>query len=156
MFNLLRDLLFDYTLRNIAFGSAILGVVGGVLGSFALLRQQGLLGDALAHAALPGICIAFMLTGSRASLVLLLGAGIGVSGFATNQSTIILANVPEDVRGRAMGVLTAAIGTMPFGALLIGALASATSAPLAIIIMAGLCTTLVALITLLSPRLRAH
>ena len=82
--------------------------------------------------------------------------GIGVSGFATNQSTIILANVPEDMRGRAMGVLTAAIGTMPFGALLIGALASATSAPLAVIIIAGLCTTLVALITLFSPRLRAH
>ena len=90
------------------------------------------------------------------SFVLLLCAGIGVSGFATNQSTIILANVPEDMRGRAMGVLTAAIGTMPLGALLIGALASATSAPLAIIIMAGLCTGLVALITLLSPRLRAH
>jgi manganese/zinc/iron transport system permease protein len=74
--SLLYDLFFDYTLRNIALGSAILGIVGGVLGSFALLRKQALLGDALAHAALPGICLAFMLTGSKTPLVLLVGAGL--------------------------------------------------------------------------------
>jgi manganese/zinc/iron transport system permease protein len=73
---LLRDLLFDYTLRNVALGSALLGAVGGVLGSFALLRRQGLLGDTLAHAALPGVCLAFLLSGSKEPLVLLLGAGI--------------------------------------------------------------------------------
>lgn len=72
---LLHDLFFDYTLRNIALGSAILGVVSGVLGSFALLRRQSLLGDALAHAALPGVCAAFILSGqSKDPLVLLLGA----------------------------------------------------------------------------------
>jgi manganese/zinc/iron transport system permease protein len=76
MSGLLRDLLFDYTLRNVALGSALLGIVSGVLGTFALLRRQGLLGDALAHAALPGICLAFLLTGSKAQIVLLLGAGI--------------------------------------------------------------------------------
>lgn len=76
MSGLPRDLLFDYTLRNVALGSALLGIVSGVLGTFALLRRQGLLGDALAHAALPGICLAFLLTGSKAQIVLLLGAGI--------------------------------------------------------------------------------
>ena len=74
--NVLHDLIFDYTLRNVALGSALLGIVSGVLGSFAVLRRQGLLGDTLSHAALPGICIAFMLTGSRTPIVLLLGAGI--------------------------------------------------------------------------------
>jgi manganese/zinc/iron transport system permease protein len=74
--SLMRDLLFDYTLRNIALGAAILGVVGGILGTFALLRKQALLGDALAHAALPGICLAYMLTGLKTPLVLLLGAGL--------------------------------------------------------------------------------
>jgi manganese/zinc/iron transport system permease protein len=68
-------LLTDYTLRNVARGAALLGVVSGVLGSFAVLRRQGLLGDALAHAALPGICLTFLLTGSKATPVLLLGAG---------------------------------------------------------------------------------
>ncbi|MEI7467304.1 MAG: metal ABC transporter permease, partial [Chloroflexota bacterium] len=43
--NLLTDLIFDYTLRNIALGAAVLGIVSGVLGSFAVLRRQGLLGD---------------------------------------------------------------------------------------------------------------
>ncbi|MGN6030120.1 MAG: metal ABC transporter permease [Thermomicrobiales bacterium] len=72
----LHDLIFDYTLRNVALGSALLGIVGGILGAFALLRRQGLLGDTLSHAALPGICIAFLLTGSRTPLPLLIGAGI--------------------------------------------------------------------------------
>jgi manganese/zinc/iron transport system permease protein len=72
---LLHDLIFDYTLRNVALGAAILGVVSGVLGSFALLRRQSLLGDTLSHAALPGICLAFILSGqSKAPAVLLLGA----------------------------------------------------------------------------------
>lgn len=64
----------DYTLRSVALGAAILGVANGALGSFALLRGQSLLGDAISHAALPGIALAFLLTGSKASIVLLLGA----------------------------------------------------------------------------------
>ena len=72
----LHDLIFDYTLRNVALGGMLLGIVAGILGAFAVLRRQALLGDALSHAALPGICVAFMVTGSRESLVLLVGAGI--------------------------------------------------------------------------------
>jgi manganese/zinc/iron transport system permease protein len=72
--SLLHDLVHDYTLRNVALGSAVLGVVSGVLGCFAVLRRQGLMGDALSHAALPGVCLAFMLTGSKAPLTLMLGA----------------------------------------------------------------------------------
>ncbi len=73
---MLAELLFDYTLRNVALGSALLGIVSGVLGCFAVLRRQGLLGDALAHAALPGICMAFLLTGSKAPLILMVGAAL--------------------------------------------------------------------------------
>lgn len=76
MFQLLSDLIFDYTLRNVALGSALLGVVSGVLGCFAVLRRQGLLGDALAHAALPGIGLAFLLTGLKAPIVLMTGAAL--------------------------------------------------------------------------------
>jgi manganese/zinc/iron transport system permease protein len=71
---LLYDLLFDYTLRTVALGSAILGIVSGALGSFAVLRKQSLLGDAISHAALPGIVIAFLITRSREPAVLMLGA----------------------------------------------------------------------------------
>jgi ABC-type Mn2+/Zn2+ transport system permease subunit len=74
--DLFHDLLFDYTLRTIALGAATLGIVSGVLGCFAVLRRQSLMGDALSHAALPGICLAFILTGSKAPLVLFAGAGL--------------------------------------------------------------------------------
>lgn len=71
---LLHDLFFDYTLRTVALGTAIIGIVSGALGSFALLRKQSLLGDAISHAALPGVVLAFMLTRSKASLTLIIGA----------------------------------------------------------------------------------
>ena len=93
MTGLLYDLFFDYTLRNVALGSALLGVVSGVLGCFAVLRQQGLLGDALSHAALPGVCLAFLFTGSKAPIVLLLGAAI--TGWI---GSIVLLRIVRDTR----------------------------------------------------------
>ena len=69
------SLLFnDYTLRTITLGTAVLGGVTGMLGSFAVLRKQSLLGDAISHAALPGIALAFLITGAKDSNTLLLGA----------------------------------------------------------------------------------
>lgn len=64
----------DYTLRTITLGTAILGGVTGMLGSFAVLRKQSLLGDAISHAALPGIALAFLITGSKDTNILLIGA----------------------------------------------------------------------------------
>lgn len=70
-FNLLWH---DYTLRTITLGTAVLGAVCGMLGSFAVLRKESLLGDAISHAALPGIALAFIITGAKDSGTLLLGA----------------------------------------------------------------------------------
>ncbi|HEV2529913.1 MAG TPA: metal ABC transporter permease [Thermomicrobiales bacterium] len=67
---------FDYTLRNVVFGAAILGIVGGVIGCLAVLRQQSLLSDAVSHAALPGICVAFLATGVRSTPILMAGAAV--------------------------------------------------------------------------------
>jgi len=79
MLDLFSQLLTDYTLRTVALGAATLGIVGGGLGSYAVLRGQSLLGDAISHAALPGIALAFLITGSKAPLPLMLGAaGTGV------------------------------------------------------------------------------
>lgn len=58
-------LLGDYTVQNVLLGATLLGMVSGLLGSFAVLRQQSLMGDTLAHAALPGVCIGFLLAGTR-------------------------------------------------------------------------------------------
>ncbi len=66
----------DYTLMIVAIGAALLGAVSGTLGTYAVLRRQSLLGDAISHAALPGIAIAFLLTGSKTPLILVLGAAI--------------------------------------------------------------------------------
>lgn len=51
-----------------------MGSICGMLGSFAVLRKQSLLGDAISHAALPGIAIAFLITGTKETNVLLIGA----------------------------------------------------------------------------------
>jgi manganese/zinc/iron transport system permease protein len=78
---LLHDLFFDYTLRTVALGAMVLGLVSGALGSFAVLRRQSLLGDAMSHAALPGVVLAFMLTGQKSSVVLMAGAAAaGIAG----------------------------------------------------------------------------
>lgn len=63
----------DYTVVVVAMGSALLGMVSGGLGSFAVLRSQSLLGDGVSHAALPGVILAFLLIGSKDTEVLLLG-----------------------------------------------------------------------------------
>src|SRR5262249_19599381 len=65
---------FLYTLQTVGLGAGILGAVSGSLGSFAVLRRQSLLGDGVSHAALPGIAFAFLLTLSKAPLILVLGA----------------------------------------------------------------------------------
>lgn len=66
----------DPTFRVVALGATLIGAVGGVLGTFALLRRQSLLGDAMSHAALPGIVLAFLLTESRDLPLLLAGASL--------------------------------------------------------------------------------
>ncbi len=72
----LHEFFFDYTLLTVAAGAATLGLMSGALGSFAVLRRQSLLGDAVAHAALPGIALAFLITGSRETWALTIGAAI--------------------------------------------------------------------------------
>ena len=66
----------DYTLMIVSIGAALLGAVSGSLGTYAVLRRQSLLGDAISHAALPGVAIAFLLTGSKTPLILVLGAAL--------------------------------------------------------------------------------
>jgi MFS family permease len=57
------------------------------------------------------------------SVVFLLLAGIGTSGFGTMQATLVLNAAGESMRGRAMGVLTVAIGAQPLGMMAMGAVA---------------------------------
>ena len=45
-------------------------------GNFLLLRRQALIGDAISHVVLPGIVMAFLLTGMVAAVPMMLGAGV--------------------------------------------------------------------------------
>ncbi|MDN9010901.1 metal ABC transporter permease [Brevibacillus laterosporus] len=47
----------------------------GFLGCFLILRRMAMLGDAISHAILPGIALAFLITSSRETLPMLIGAG---------------------------------------------------------------------------------
>jgi manganese/zinc/iron transport system permease protein len=82
-------LLQDYNTRVVVLGTTLLGCAAGMVGSFTLIRKRALMGDALSHATLPGIGLAFMLAtslgGDGKSLpILLLGATVtGLMGMAT-------------------------------------------------------------------------
>lgn len=73
---MLKMILVDANTQWVLLGTMLLGIASGVLGSIALLRKQSLIGDAVAHAALPGICIAFLLIGEKSLIALLIGATI--------------------------------------------------------------------------------
>ncbi len=60
--------------EKVMVGTALLGGMSGVVGSFAVLRGRSLVGDMLAHAALPGVCLAFLLLGSKNLFTSSLGA----------------------------------------------------------------------------------
>lgn len=55
-------------------GTGLLGLAAGVVGVFAVLRRQALLGDVLAHATMPGLALAFLIIGAKRVETLLLGA----------------------------------------------------------------------------------
>lgn len=72
----LLDLLpLGYSEGVVVLGAAAIGLLAGMVGCLAVLRRRAMVGDAMSHAALPGVCIAFLLTGgSKAPFVLLGGA----------------------------------------------------------------------------------
>lgn len=77
------DILFlqNPTLRWVLAGTILLGFSAGTLGCFAILRNRALVGDAVAHAILPGVCLAFIIAGNKDPLMLL--AGSIVSGWVS-------------------------------------------------------------------------
>lgn len=56
--------------------ASVISISCGLLGSFLVLRKMAMLGDAISHAVLPGIVIAFMVSGSRDNIPMLIGAAI--------------------------------------------------------------------------------
>ncbi|MGP6173865.1 metal ABC transporter permease [Corynebacterium sp. A21] len=85
------DFFGDHTFTMVFWGTTIIGVVAGALGSFAYLRQQSLISDVISHAALPGTLIAFLVLSAfgfhgRNMFALIIGAvSVGtIAVFCTN------------------------------------------------------------------------
>ncbi len=64
----------DPNVKYVVFGSLLLGASSAIVGCFAFLRKRALVGDAVAHAVLPGVALAFLVFQTKDPLVLLIGA----------------------------------------------------------------------------------
>ena len=66
----------DPNVRYVAFGSMLLTASSALVGTFTFLDKRSLLGDAIAHAVLPGICLGFLVSGTKNPVYLIAGAFI--------------------------------------------------------------------------------
>ncbi|MDX2303428.1 MAG: iron chelate uptake ABC transporter family permease subunit [Microscillaceae bacterium] len=67
-------LLRDPNVRWVVLGIMLMSAASAVVGVFAYLRKRALVGDAVSHAILPGVCVAFLVTGIKNPWILLGGA----------------------------------------------------------------------------------
>ncbi len=93
---------YDYTLTTVAVGGALLGAISGMLGTFTVLRKESLMGDALSHAALPGIAIAFLIAGRQLGWLLV---GAGIAGWIGAQGIRAITNTTRIKQDAAMGIV---------------------------------------------------
>jgi manganese/zinc/iron transport system permease protein len=98
----------DYNTRVVLAGTTLLGLAAGAVGNFTLLRKRALMGDALAHATLPGVGLAFMLMtlagGDGKSLPLLL-AGAAASGVVGLAAILVIRNATRLKEDAALGIV---------------------------------------------------
>lgn len=97
------NFIHDYTLQTVLMGVIIIGFTAGALGSFALLRGQSLLGDAISHAAFPGIACAFLLTASKNPAVLFGGGSI--AGGIGSLCILLLTRYTPIKKDAALGIV---------------------------------------------------
>jgi manganese/zinc/iron transport system permease protein len=101
-------LLRDYNTRVVVAGTTLLGLAAGVVGSFTLLRKRALMGDALSHATLPGIALAFIaatwlgLEGKSLPILLL---GAAVSGTLGMAAVLFIRNGTRLKEDAALGIV---------------------------------------------------
>ncbi len=88
---------------GIVLAAALCAMSCALLGNFMVLRKMSMMGDALSHAVLPGLAAAFLLTGSRGSVVMLLGAVI--VGVLTAMLTQLIQQLGRVDEGASMGVV---------------------------------------------------
>lgn len=91
------DVIFGYSFIVVAIGTVLLAMSTGIIGTISLLKGQSLIGDAVGHASLPGIILAFMIFGKKNSLVLMFGAIIaGIVAFILIQTVSEISKIQAD------------------------------------------------------------
>lgn len=88
---------------KVALGAMVLGATAGVVGAFAVLRKRSLVGDMLAHASLPGICLAFLIFSTRELWALSLGALI--AGLVGVLAVVVVCRWTRTREDAAMGIV---------------------------------------------------
>lgn len=92
-----------YNTLIVLIGTSLLGAVSGLVGCFTVLRRRALVGDALSHAALPGLCLAYIVVQRRSLPALLFGALIsGIVGVFIVTSLRRATRIKEDA---AIGIV---------------------------------------------------
>lgn len=66
----------DPNIRYVVLGSILLAASSAIVGCFTLLKKKALVGDAVAHSVLPGVCAAFLFAGDKNTVLLIIGAFI--------------------------------------------------------------------------------
>lgn len=66
----------DPNIKYVVIGSILLSVSAAIVGSFIVLKKKSLVGDAVSHSVLPGICAAFLFAGTKNISLMLVGAFI--------------------------------------------------------------------------------
>ncbi len=64
----------DPSIVSVVVGAVLLTASSAVVGTFTFLKKKALVGDAVAHSVLPGICLAFILSGTKNPIWMILGA----------------------------------------------------------------------------------
>lgn len=98
----------DYNTRIVILGTACLGLAAGMIGTFMLLRKRALLGDALSHATLPGIALAFILmavAGGSGKYLPGLLAGAAVSGLLGVGLILLIRHFTRLKEDAALGIV---------------------------------------------------
>lgn len=91
------------TTQLVVTAAVLLGITCGVLGCFMILRRQSLLGDAIGHAVLPGVCVGFIFAGTKNTGAILLGALI--AGVLASMLIALLERTTRLKSGECMGVV---------------------------------------------------
>ena len=135
--------------------------LGAIVGSMTIASIGGMKyhGRVYLFGSLIGLVMGFafaMSSNYGAALVMLILLGLGTAGFGTMQATIVVLAAKDEMRGRALGVISLAIGAGPIGALIIGAIADIASPETAIMILSTIGLVTVGLVGIAMPQLRGQ